>query len=95
MSKPRYGWWGYAKWMIRNYKTDAVTEEERNAVEQAIEETQSHIDGAERLQVIDLVLWRRTHTVPGAAMVVYVSERTARRWHTAFILCVAKYRGLI
>lgn len=20
MSKPRYGWWPYAKWMIRNYK---------------------------------------------------------------------------
>jgi hypothetical protein len=96
VSKPRYGWWPYAKWMIRNYKGGGLmTKAERTAVEEAIAETEQFVDGAERLRLIDLVLWKRTHTLQGAAMAVYVSERTAQEWHRQFIRLVGQKRGLL
>ena len=77
--------------MIRSYKSGTLmTRDEVAAVEAAIEETKQLIDGAERLRLIDLVLWKRTHTLQGAAMVVYVSERTAQEWHRQFIYLVAE-----
>lgn len=96
MSKPRYGWWGYIKWTIRNYKSDAeLMEDEREAIEIAIRETGQLIDGAERIKLIDLIYWRRTHTLQGAALAVHVSERTAQEWHRKFIRLVAQKRGLL
>lgn len=96
MSKPRYGWWPYAKWMIRSYKGGGLmTKDERAAVEAAVKETEQLADGGERLRLIDLVLWKRTHTLQGAAMEVYVSERTAQEWHRQFIRLVGQKRGLL
>lgn len=96
MSTPRYGWWAYAKWMIRSYKGGGLmTKAERAAVADAIAETERLVDGAERLRLIDLVLWKRTHTLQGAAMAVYVSERTAQEWHRQFIRLVGQKRGLL
>ena len=96
MSTPRYGWGAYAKWMIRSYKGGGLmTKAERAAVADAIAETEQLVDGAERLRLIDLVLWKRTHTLQGAAMAVYVSERTAQEWHRQFIRLVGQKRGLL
>ena len=96
MSTPRYGWWAYAKWMIRSYKGGGLmTRAERAAVEDAIAETEQLVDGAERLRLIDLVLWKRTHTLQGAALACYVSERTAQEWHRQFIRLVGQKRGLL
>jgi hypothetical protein len=92
--------------MIRNYKGGGLmTKSERAAVEEAIAETEQLVDGAkaaqgadhhaERLRLIDLVLWKRTHTLQGAAMAVYVSERTAQEWHRQFIRLVGQKRGLL
>lgn len=103
MSKPRHGWWGYVKWMIRIYEADKhivdkkkqkLTDEERSAVEAAIEETKQRIDGQERIKLVTLVLWKRTHTLQGAALACYISERTAQEWHRQFIYLVAEKRGL-
>ena len=80
MSKPRYGWWGYAKWMIRSYKSGTLmTRDEISAVEAAIEETKQLIDGAERLRLIDLVLWKRTHTLQGAARRCFFGQTKYRQ----------------
>ena len=49
-----------------------MTKAERAAVEEAIAETEQLIDGAERLRLIDLVLWKRTHTIQRAAIEDYV-----------------------
>ena len=96
MSKPRYGWWPYATWMIRNYKGGGpISDAERAAVEAAVEETKQRIDGEERIRLIDLVLWKRTHTLQGAALACYVSERTAQEWHRQFIRLVGQKRGLL
>ena len=101
MSKPRYRWWSYVKAMIRNYPTlvDRYIQRpalwEREAVQRAIDQTEQMVDGKERLQVIDLVFFRQTHTLEGAAVLIPCSERTARRWHTDFIKAVAKEFGLL
>lgn len=65
------------------------------AVSQAVSETASLQDGEERLKFIRLVFWDKTHTLEGAAMAVNCSDRTARRWHTDFIKCVARNYGLL
>lgn len=101
MSKPRYRWWSYVKAMIRNYPTlvdryiQGPALREREAVQRAIDQTEQMVDGKERLQVIDLVFFRQTHTLEGAAVLIPCSERTARRWHTDFIKAVAKEFGLL
>lgn len=95
MSKPRFGWWGYVKWMIRGYKNGALlTKAEIEAVRAAVAETEQLADGAERMKLVDMVLWRRTHTIQGAAMAIFVSDRTAREWHRQFVQLVARKRGL-
>ena len=101
MSKPRYSWWGYVKAIIRRYDPDREQELhgvallENNAVRKAVSETRSMQDGEERLKFIRLVFWDKTHTLEGAAMAVNCSDRTARRWHTDFIKCVARNYGLL
>ena len=72
-----------------------MTKDELAAVKDAIEETEQMIDGSERIRLIDLVLWKRTHTLQGAALACYVSERTAQEWHRQFIRLVGQKRGLL
>ena len=56
MSKPRFGWWGYVKWMIRGYKNGALlTEAEIEAVRAAVAETEQLADGAERMKLVDKI----------------------------------------
>ena len=96
MSNPRYGWWGYVKWMIRGYKNGALlTKAESEVVRDAVTETGQLVDGAERLKLVDMVLWKRTHTIQGAAMAIFVSDRTAQEWHRQFIRLVGQKRGLL
>ncbi len=88
------GWWGYMKWCIRKYDTIAEprTELERReleAVDTAIEHTRSLTNGESHLELVRLIYWKRSHNVPGAAMALHVSERTALRWHGDFIKAVA------
>lgn len=84
--------WGYAKNLIREYgvyqKTplkSRIKPRERKAVSDAIEQTKHLKDGTERLKLIDLVFFKKTHSLQGACMQCFVSEMTGRRWHTAFI----------
>lgn len=94
MSRPRYDWWGYAKGMIRRYP-GGVTARERWAVSEAVRQTLALPDGEARMKLVDVIFWRRSHTLPGAAALCHVSERTARRWHTGFVFLVAREFGLM
>lgn len=132
MSKPRYKWWGYVKWAIRDYPdkkeelaqmqrtsmtanynamphgseasrtTERVAlrgfagqkQREYDGVVSAIDETLTRADGVERLRLIDLIFWHKTHTLEGAAMQCNVSYATAKNWHNDFIRMVAKYMDL-
>ena len=90
MSQPRYGWWGYAKHMIRRYP-DRVNENERAAVAAAIAETGRMYAASDRLKIAKLVLQDGSHTLAGAAMQIPVSERTAQRYHADFIRAVGRH----
>lgn len=101
MSRPRYDWWGYIKAVIRRYPilkskdVSGVAMREREAVQAAVEDTEGMRDGAERMKLIDMVFWKQTHTLAGAAMQIPCSERTAQEWHRQFIRLVAKNIGLM
>lgn len=65
------------------------------AVAEAIERTAEKPDGMERLELIRRVYWRRNRvTLNRAAMDVYISYSTAKRWHRDFCLLVAEAFGL-
>lgn len=68
---------------------------ELEAVRRAIEETRTMPNGKERLEMVRLVFWKKTHTLEGAAMKCHVSYVTARRWHGEFIKRTAQVFGLL
>lgn len=103
MSK-RYPWWGYVKYIIRQYPVwgEAVGEEMSNSeragwasVDGAVEITEHMENSLARLKVIRMVHWDRTHTLDGAAMETHCGRATAARWQRDFFEEVAKNRGLL
>ena len=73
----------------------STKQREYEAVRRAVETTGRYRNGADRLKVIKLVLWDRSHTLEGAAMVVPCHYKTAQGWHNEFIRMVADYYGLM
>lgn len=61
---------------------------EYDAVRKAVEYTKAMDDGMIRIKVISLSLWKNSHTLPGTADQLHISERTARRYRWQFILLV-------
>lgn len=68
---------------------------EFDAVRLAIQQTDGTQGGDNRLQLIKLIYWKRTHTLSGAALELHISYRTARRWNGEFIRLVAGNFGLL
>ena len=68
---------------------------EYEAVRRAIETTRRMGNGADRLKVVRLVFWDRTHNLQGAAQTIPCGYRTAKRYHATFIRLVAKNYGLM
>ena len=68
-------------------------QKEYDAVFQAIEITRKMPNGIQRLQIIDLVYWKRTHTVEGAAMKCGYSVDRGKQLHGDFVRLVAKCYG--
>lgn len=89
MSQPSRDWWGYVKAMIRRYP-GRVNRNERRAVQLAVEKTEQLEDGAERIRIIDMVFWKKTHSLEGAAQQIPCSYETAKQWHADFIREVAR-----
>jgi len=73
----------------------AQEQKELDAVEAAMEATKRLPDGEARLRLIDLVFWRQSHTLSGAAQQLHISYRSARRRQAAFILLVGQNLGLV
>ena len=68
---------------------------EYEAVKMAVAATERMSASCDRLKVIDLVFWKRSHTLDGAALTIPCSYRTARRYHSEFIMTVASMYGLL
>jgi hypothetical protein len=100
MSKLRYHWWGYAKGIVTICgnpdcpKRELLTEAEISAYNAAVAKTLAMKEGEDRMKLIRMVMIARTHTIAGAALRLYISERTARQWHGDFIRLVGEGLGL-
>ena len=103
--RQREDWWEYAKRIIRSYPAlerkraagEPLTDKEQrryDAVRAAISETEQAAAGAQRLALINLVYWRHSHTLFGAAMQILISERTAKSWNAGFVRTVERYLNL-
>lgn len=134
MSKPRYGWWSYAKYMARNYPilcrelddkqsisttakyssgprgsgeargTEAaamrqlspVKMREYEAVLKAVEAAGSVPgNGHLRMKLVEMVYFKRTHTMEGACHALHISYGTAKNYNNDFLCCIAKNFGLL
>lgn len=96
MRKKRFGWWNYVRSMIyqyparKNRELSDIEESEYNAVVSAIKQTERMKDGKKRIKVIELVFWKETNTIAGAALQVQCGDRTAQTWCSDFIKLVAQ-----
>ncbi len=74
---------------------NATDQRNLDAVKKAIETTMRYRNGDLRIRVIDLMYWKKTHTMEGAAMQTHVSIRTAQDWHNAFVELVDAYLRIL
>lgn len=73
----------------------APKQNQYNAVSKAVEVTQRMRTGKDRMRIVDLVFWKNSRTLAGAAMEVNVSYDTAINYHGDFIMLVAYFKGEI
>lgn len=66
-----------------------------DAISSALDEVSRRRDGDYIVRLIDLVYFRQTHTIQGAAAVLHMSEKTARRRHGDFIILTARKLGYL
>lgn len=65
-----------------------------DAVRKAIDITERKADGPQRMKLIRLVYWERNHIgLTNAAVLIHVSEITAKRWHGEFVRLVGLCYG--
>ena len=87
----------YAEKLYKKLWIDFTEQEKADfeAVKNAISQTRRLRNGEMRMEMIDLVFWKQSHTLSGAAMQFPLCEREVRQWHTDFIRLVGRNRGLI
>lgn len=71
------------------------TVQELEAIEKTIRHTKELTDGEDRMKLIDLVYWRQSHNLHGAALKLNISYATAKRWNENFFLNVARRLKLL
>lgn len=102
MSNPRYYWHDSICKILRRYpvklKTDGTprSKEYIEAIEEALAETADKpYDGKERVRFLDMLYFRNTRTLNGAALECNISIRTAKKWSHDFVYLVAEKLGLL
>lgn len=66
-----------------------------DSVRNAIATTNRYRNGRDRLKIIDLVYWKRTHTLQGAALHCNYCYDTVQEWNAAFIELVDAYYRIL
>ena len=67
---------------------------ELEAVEKALAAIRKKDSAPERERLLELVYWRKTHTIPGAALELHISRRSAERYNQEFLYLVAEAFGI-
>ena len=102
----REDWWLYVKRILADYPALARAEaageglprrQQRRlmALRYAIRQTRALPDGENRLRLVRMVYWEKTHTIAGAALRIPCAASTAGSWQAAFIRLVAEYLDLV
>lgn len=81
--------------MIAVRELPFVKQREYEAVRRAIECTKNMKNGDIRIRLVDLVYWKKSHTVEGAAMRVGYSVDRGKQIHGEFVRLVAKFYGFM
>lgn len=87
--------------LARTVETTAIRElpkasqREYEAVRLAVQMTLDSRNGPDKLKIVSLVYWKRSHTLEGAAMKTAYSYEAAKRYQREFILRVARNLGLL
>lgn len=68
---------------------------EYDAVRKTISLIEQVKTGKERIKLIELVFWKASHTLAGAAMALNISYETAVEYHRDFIMLTAFYKELV
>ena len=66
---------------------------EYDAVNKALEVTRKLPNGDQRIKIIDLVYWKRSHTLDGAGYKVGYASTTTRQINAEFVRLVGKLYG--
>lgn len=72
-----------------------TNQREYEAVKRAVETTRRLPAAKETLAIVDMVFWKNSHTLRGAAYKAGISYGTAKNYHNGFIKTVAKNYGLM
>lgn len=80
---------------FKQIKTDPSDEAQRyyRAILEAMKETSGQAEGIRKVNIVKCSVIDRTHTISGAALKYYVSERTAQQWVADFIYLVGSKVG--
>jgi len=100
LGRQKEPWWSYVKSIIGQYpelqREMTSTDEMKNiqkyeAISNAINKISNiHPDDyQQRLKVIELVYFKKTHNIEGASMIIPCHLNTAGRWQGEFIRIVA------
>ena len=101
MSKPKEPWWPYMQNILYNYPHNMRQKElsknrkkEIRKIQEAMEETECLPDGKLRCRLIEMLYFRQSHNLHGAAAACYVSYSTAKRWRGEFLHLLADKLGV-
>lgn len=81
--------------IIATKELSAPKQKEYDAVRKAIAVTELYKTAEDRLNIVNLVFWKQSHTLSGAAYATNVSYDTAIDYHGDFIMLTAYFRDLI
>lgn len=134
MSKPRYGWWSYAKYMARNYPNLCRELKDKQSISTTSNYSSSHRGSGEargtesaairqlshvkmreyeavrkaveaagavpgngnlRVKLVEMVYFKRTHTLEGVCHALHISYGTAKNYNNDFLCGIAKNFGLL
>lgn len=68
---------------------------EYEAIKKTVLITQQMRTGKDRLKLMELCYWKKSHTLEGAADKIHISYDTARNYQWEFIMQVAYQKGLV
>ena len=103
--KERRLWWGYIRNILYAYpnileksctqKLEPLEDKILVAVSNALEDILKRPFGETTVNIIKMVFFEKTHKLYGCALALAISERTAKRYQSIFIIAVARKMRLI